>query len=330
MISSGKNILEEKETLLSLFCMEMKPENGPPCIYFAELVQLWFQNKEKHVKKSTRANYLHILQSHIVPAMKCCQLDELNSERILQFFTQLQEKGFANSTINFYGTVLRSILREGVKRGWLQEPLLESCVIRHYRKEAAVISNIDSALMKEFLLDKYNLFSVGLLLSRSTGIRVGELCGLKWEDFDFNKNVFFIRRTVSRIANPAPEAASKTVLYIRPPKSSSSRREIPVPQYLRDTLYHLKKEDDNYFLTGTDQCTEPRNVQKRFKTVLRHCNLPDYNFHALRHGFASACLENGSDYKTISSILGHASVKTTMDIYIHTSLAQKQSCIDSV
>lgn len=330
MVLSDKNVLEEKETIFPIFLEETNAENKNPCIYFTELAQLWFHNKDKRIKKSSRTNYMHILQKNILPHLGGCRLEDLSPEKILQLLAKLQEKGYANSTINFYVTVLRSILREGIKRKCLPESLLESCVVRHCKKEAASISDMDSMLMKTFLLEKSNPFSAGLLLSRSTGIRIGELCGLKWEDFDFDKNVFFIRRTVSRIANPVPEAAPKTILYIRSPKSSSSRREIPIPQYLREMLYRLKKEDEDYFLTGTPHCTEPRNVQKRFKTVLRHCNLPDYNFHALRHGFASACLEGGGDYKTISSILGHASVKTTMDIYIHTSLAQKQSCIDSI
>ena len=107
-------------------------------------------------------------------------------------------------------------------------------------------------------------------------------------------------------------------------------REIPIPRYLVKCLQDMRKEESEFVLTGRDSCTEPRNVQKRLKTILKHCEMHDCNFHAMRHGFATACLEKGIDCKTVSSILGHASTRTTMDIYVHTSLQQKQNCIDAI
>ncbi|RHA88467.1 recombinase XerD [Roseburia inulinivorans] len=89
-----------------------------------------------------------------------------------------------------------------------------------------------------------------------------------------------------------------------------------------------RKPEDCYFLTGTTRCTEPRNVQKHFKTILKHCNLSDYNFHSLRRGFASSCLESGVECKTVSSILGHSSTQITMDLYVHATLKQKAKCVN--
>ena len=140
-----------------------------------------------------------------------------------------------------------------------------------------------------------------------------------------------IKRTVSRIPNPDTSAGQpRTILYIRTPKSHTSSREIPIPGYLINALKRLRKGDDLYVLTGRSTCTEPRNVQKRFKTILKRCEMEDCNFHAMRHGFATACLENGVDCKTVSAILGHASIRTTMDFYVHTSMRQKKDCIDGI
>ena len=158
-------------------------------------------------------------------------------------------------------------------------------------------------------------------MCRSTGIRLGELFGLKWEDINLDMGIFEIKRTVSRIQNDNySEGLPKTMLYIRTPKSFSSIRTIPIPDFLENCLKEKRKPEDCYFLTRTTHCTEPRNVQKHFKTILKHCNLSDYNFHSLRHGFASSCLESGVECKTVSSILGHSSTQITMDLYVHATL----------
>lgn len=141
--------------------------------------------------------------------------------------------------------------------------------------------------------------------------------------------IFEIKRTVSRIQNDNyREGLPKTMLYIRTPKSFSSIRTIPIPDFLENCLKEKRKPEDCYFLTGTTRCTEPRNVQKHFKTILKHCNLSDYNFHSLRHGFASSCLESGVECKTVSSILGHSSTQITMDLYVHATLKQKAKCVN--
>ena len=195
--------------------------------------------------------------------------------------------------------------------------------------ESKVLLEDESACIKEYLLKKNDTYALGILLCRSTGIRIGELCGLKWEDIHLDTGIFEIKRTVSRIQNDNyREGLPKTMLYIRTPKSFSSIRTIPIPDFLENCLKEKRKPEDCYFLTGTTRCTEPRNVQKHFKTILKHCNLSDYNFHSLRHGFASSCLESGVECKTVSSILGHSSTQITMDLYVHATLKQKAKCVN--
>ena len=233
--------------------------------------------------------------------------------------------------MNFIFSTLKFIVKYGVRCGLIDKEILEYCSVSFHKTESRVLMVQDSIRMKEYLLKKNTIFSVSILLCRSTGIRIGELCGLKWGDIDFTSNTFWVRRTVSRIPNPDnSDGQPKTILYIRTPKSYTSAREIPIPGYLINALKSMRKTDDLYLLTGKNSCTEPRNVQKKFKTILRRCEMQDCNFHAMRHGFATACLENGVDCKTVSSILGHASIRTTMDFYLHTSMRQKQSCIDSI
>lgn len=296
----------------------------------AELADGWLSIQQGQIKQSTYSNYHYHVYRHIIPALGNYLLADLCGEQIIEFVTDMHQNLSAN-TIKVILTTLKMVLKYGCKMELTDKKLLDYCYIYHHHAESRMLSQNDSMSMKKYLLQKTDAFSAGILLCRSTGIRVGELCGLKWGDINFSNDTFLVKRTVSRITNPNPaEGQPKTLLYIRSPKSFTSIREIPIPQYLIPRLWELRKSDECFVLTGTEHCTEPRNVQKRFKTILRHCEMQDCNFHALRHGFASACFENGNDCKTVSTILGHSSTKITMDIYIHTSLNQKKNCINSL
>ncbi len=299
-------------------------------ILMEDLAYAWLNAQQNSVKQSTFSNYHYHVNNYIIPYLGRCELNGMTEEVIIIFIKKLYCRLSVN-TIHVILTTLKSILKFGCKYAKLDRGLLDCCRIQHHQNESKVLNQSDSIRLKKYLLEKKDVFSVAILLCRSTGIRIGELCGLKWGDINFSNRTFRIQRTVSRVRNPIQqEGQPKTILYIRSPKSFTSIREIPIPQYLFMRLLELRKSEDCYLLTGTMECTEPRNVQKRFKTLLRHCEMEDCNFHAMRHGFASACFENGNDCKTVSTLLGHSSTKITMDTYIHTSLNQKQRCIDSI
>lgn len=329
-VQRTKAVLEEMGA--SPPCSASHEENAAaPCDTMEALCYGWLGTRYGAVKRSTYSAYSYCIRIHILPYLGTVPLSALDGGEILSFIEKTQEKGLADSTMNFIFSTLKFIFKYGVHYRLIDKKILEYCSVSFHKTESRVLMVQDSVQMKEYLLAKNNIFSVSILLCRSTGIRIGELCGLKWGDFDFTSNTFRVRRTVSRIQNPDDsEGQPKTILYIRTPKSHTSAREIPIPGYLTDALKSMRKSDDLYLLTGKDSCTEPRNVQKKFKTILRHCEMQDCNFHAMRHGFATACLENGVDCKTVSSILGHSSIRTTMDFYLHTSMRQKQSCIDSL
>ena len=157
----------------------------------------------------------------------------------------------------------------------------------------------------------------------NTGIRVGELSGLRWEDFDFSRKKIYIRRTVIRIKNldqvpdPKTNKIQKTILYIGTPKTANSNREIPLPDKLVELGKQLMGEKDTYILTGTSKCMEPRIIQRKYSSLLKTCNIPPIKIHSLRHQFSCRWVEQGFDTKSLSEILGHTSVKTTLDLYVH-------------
>ena len=301
------------------------------CSTVEELGRYWLKQRIGKVKRSTYSGYRYCVDRYILPMLGEIPLEELKETDIRAFIMKLQKQGLAETTIHSILIALKSVLRFGVQCDLLRENLVSCCSVNCHKSEARILTIGESADMKSYLLKKNSIFALSILLCRGTGIRVGELCGLKWGDIDFASNSIKIRRTVSRIPNPHfSEGQPRTILYIRTPKSHASAREVPIPGYLREALQAFKGREELYVLTGRETCTEPRNIQKKFKTVLRNCGMQECNFHAMRHGFATACLESGMDCKTVSSILGHSSTHVTMDFYMHTTMRQKQACVDAI
>jgi integrase len=167
------------------------------------------------------------------------------------------------------------------------------------------------------------------MLCLYTGIRVGELCGLQWDDIDLASGVMRIRRTVQRIQSDA--ADSKTALVYSAPKSNTSARTIPLPAMLIVLLQrHRSRRDCDFVLSHNGNPVEPRNVQHHFKRLLGIADIKDVGFHATRHTFATRALESGFDVKTLSEILGHANATITLKQYAHSATEHKRSCMESL
>lgn len=159
-----------------------------------------------------------------------------------------------------------------------------------------------------------------------TGLRIGELCALRWENIGIEKRILTVKNTIQRIQDFG--GSNKTRLIITEPKSQSSKRTIPIPDCLMPMLAEMKGRIDSFVLTGTNKPIEPRTMQYRFKRILKNVNLPSYKFHSLRHAFASGAIELGFDVKTLSEILGHSSVQVTLDRYVHSSMEHKRDCMN--
>ena len=159
------------------------------------------------------------------------------------------------------------------------------------------------------------------MLSLYTGLRLGELCGLQWQDVNLSKNTISVNKTIQRIENEN----GGTSMLIDSPKTVSSERVIPIPDFLIPILRNIKTETaTDYVTTGKNTFTQPRTYQARLKTYFKDCGLENYHFHTLRHTFASRAIELGFDPKSLSEILGHSNVKITLDLYVHPSMESKQ------
>ena len=257
----------------------------------------------------------------------------ITSEHIQQFINYKITNDLSPTSVRNIVVLLERILRYGEDENLL--PVTKRSFTfpksSFYINDTLDVSQL--SILARYLYLEGDAFSVGLLLCMHTGIRIGELCGLKGGDFNFTNETFEIHRTISRIRNTesTPEHQdAKTKVIIGTPKSTSSLRTIPVPRQLLSLLKRQQLSPDEYLMTGTIHYTEPRNVQRRFKNILKKCDLPPVTFHSLRHSFATRCIEKGADSKALSEILGHSSVKITLDIYVHSNMEQKREYINQL
>jgi integrase len=188
-----------------------------------------------------------------------------------------------------------------------------------------VLTPLERESLIGILMEDMDSFKFGVFLALYTGIRIGELCALQWKDIDFARATLKVRKTIQRIQNTDSHATSKTKIVISEPKSKSSIREIPLTSSIMEIAWKFVSFPDSYILTGTGRYIEPRTMQNHFKLYVKQSGISDANFHALRHTFATRCVKVGFEIKSLSEILGHASVNITLNRYVHSSFELKRS-----
>ena len=290
---------------------------------FDEICNKWLNARKNDIKESTYARYLSIINLYIIPTFKNQKLISINAEKHKKLYESLKSR-LADKTVSDIMCVFKSIWKYGKENGYpCCEFTLPSVKVNHTRKintmPPKTLEKVEFALMKDI-----STVNAGIILALFAGIRIGEICGLKWGDIDFDNGFICIRRTVERIHNSDYRSQLKTKVVISTPKTDNSARIIPLPVFVMEYLEKLRKSDEKYVLTSSTKNTEPHTYYSRYKTFLRKNKIEDYTFHELRHTFATQCVEKGFDVKTLSEILGHADIKTTMNLYVHPTLQMKR------
>lgn len=186
----------------------------------------------------------------------------------------------------------------------------------------------------DYAMDNPSNVALGVLIALTTGIRIGELCALRFFDIDFDKGVIHITKTVGRILNINGldrDSIKSTSIIESTPKTKNSRRDVPIAIKMRNILksFSAISKPDYYVCSGTRHCCEPRTFRSQATNFIEKAGVsPCLKFHALRHTFASTLIENGADAKTVSSILGHANVSITLNLYVHPSNTAKASVVN--
>lgn len=296
---------------------------------FRQVAALWKADKRKFVKISTISAYSLILENHLYPTF-----GERTSivESDVQAFVINKLQSLSRKTVQDLLIVLKMVYRYGVKLHYFDHEEWDvkfPTVQDKYEVDVLTIANQKRLLA--YVRENFNFRNLGILICLSTGIRIGEVCALTWQDIDLAKRVINISKTIERIYIIDGDCRH-TELITSTPKTQNSRREVPLSTELYKLLAPLLKVVNHsfYILTNDSRPTEPRTYRNYYTRLLQQLDIPVIKFHGLRHSFATRCIESNCDYKTVSVILGHANIGTTLNLYVHPNLEQKQKCINKM
>ena len=296
----------------------------------SQISDLWKEEKRQFVKKSTFAVYSLIVETHLLPAFG--HLTEIIEKDVQDFVLHKLNRGLSQKTIKDMLIVLRMILKYGAKKNYcVYSPIDVIFPTDRERQELEVLSITNQKKIMRFVEDNFTFRNLGIFICLSTGIRIGEICALTWEDIDTENSIIHIRKTIQRIYI-RENGVRHTELMIDTPKTVTSIRDIPMTKDLLSVLKPLRKVvNKNFFvLTNDITPTEPRIYRNYYKKLLAKLDIPPIKFHGLRHSFATRCIESHCDYKTVSVILGHSNISTTLNLYVHPNYEQKKKCIDKM
>lgn len=299
---------------------------------FSAYCEDWLLVNRNRVKESTYVKYYNTVHNHIIPQLGDCRPQKLSTAIIAEFGNRLLTSGTVKSQENLSVksvrdilTILHAILKYTQKQlGGM--PDIEVVYPKAVKKEMRVLTREEQNALMCCLLTDMDSCKFGILIALLTGLRIGELCALRWGDISLKEKTIRVTATMQRLQILDQSAQKKTQVAIGEPKSETSKRIIPLTDYAVKLCRKMAVSDPEAFvLTGrSDQFMEPRSVQYRLKKYTGACGLEHVNFHALRHTFATRCVEVDFEIKSLSEILGHSSVKVTLDRYVHSSLELKR------
>lgn len=297
---------------------------------FMDVAALWKEDKRQYVKPSTIAAYILLLENHINPAFgKSCFINE---QDVQSFVLKKNAAGLSQKTVKDMLIVLKMVIKFGAKHGWMQyQDWSIKYPTEQKGKELEVLSISHQKKLMQYVTDNFTFRNLGIYICLSTGMRIGEVCALKWSDIDVGTETIHVNRTIERIYIIEGNER-RTELVIGSPKTKNSIREIPISKELMKLIRPLKKlmNDDYFVITNEAKPTEPRTYRNYYKQLLKQLGIPDLKFHGLRHSFATRCIESKCDYKTVSVILGHANISTTLNLYVHPNMEEKKKCINQM
>ena len=300
---------------------------------FDYYTDLWLNNKRSEVKESTYVKYLGEIQNHIKPYFENIRLHSMDFEKADGFKNHLlYGKGLSANTVHSILILLNNIMKFASK---FSEDTFSICEIKYPkadRKEIRVLNSVEENKLIKYLLKNTDRYKLGVLLMLSTGMRIGEICALRWGNINLSDRSIKIDCTLQRIKNTDYDKKAndightKTKLSITKPKSGTSIRIIPVNNSVVCLLSKFEcKNNDSFLLSGNEKPIEPRVLQYQIRKYAKELGLEEVHAHTLRHSFATRAIEAGFDIKSLSEILGHSTTTITLDRYVHSSMSFKRA-----
>lgn len=300
------------------------------CTTFAAVAELWAAQKQQFVKQSTMSAYALTLANYLVPHFG--SHTDITESDVQQFVITQLDRGLRQKTIKDQLIVLKMVYRFGCKQNAFTLHEWDIHFPTEQNKHDISVFTVDQQrrLMRH-LTENFTFLNLGVLICLHTGLRIGEICALRWEDIDSENGMLQVQRTLERIYILS-DGNKHTELQLSTPKTRNSQREIPLTKDLLRLLKPFRKVVNPrfYVLTNSPKPTEPRTYRNYYRHLLNSLNIPFIKFHGLRHSFATRCIESGCDSKTVSILLGHSNISTTLNLYVHPNFDQKKRCIDTM
>ena len=288
----------------------------------------WLIDKKTYVKESTYANYSYIVYNYLIPNLGNYKLNELNNKLIQNLIIKFHENNLSNKTIKDIIMVLKSSLNRAFNENIIKKFSLNFSYPNNINiKSLYVLSKNEQYILMEYALNGIDEKNLGILISLFCGLRIGEVCALQWKDIDFENRMIHITKTLQRIFIKEKNKTTSKII-ITSPKTLKANRDIPITKVLFEKLKKMKNKNDYYILTGNLNYIEPRVYRSYFSKVLKSLDIAHFKYHCLRHTFASNCISLGTDYKTVSELLGHSNISLTLNLYVHPSVQDKIKCVD--
>ncbi|AQX87246.1 site-specific integrase [Elizabethkingia bruuniana] len=296
----------------------------------SEVIDLWKIDKKQYVKKSSFSAYTLLIENHLLPNFgNKIAIEEAD---VQSFVFQKLETGLSHKTIKDILIVLKMILKFGAKNKWLQyTPFDIQFPTEREKHNIEVLTKTDQKKIMNYIQEHFTFRNLGVYICLSAGMRIGEVCALTWEDIDTDNGIISVNRTIQRIY-VIEDGTRRTELILDTPKTKNSIREIPISKDLLRILKPFKKIVNQSFfvLTNDAKPTEPRTYRSYYKNLMKELKMPELKFHGLRHSFATRCIESNCDYKTVSVLLGHSNISTTLNLYVHPNMEQKKKAIEQM
>lgn len=280
-------------------------------------------------KETTASTYFNLGTNHILNKLGNCEMSQISESELKNHLKAEQNNNLSNpdeklstKTMNDLTSLINTFWDFALNNGHITNKI-SLPISKPPKRKVQIFYESEMKNIENYIIEKSSPFCLAILLCLYAGLRVGEACALKWSDIDLENKLIHIKNTVIRIKDLTGGKA-KTKVVIGLVKSPASIRDIPLPDTIIGFLQQMKKDDNDYIATGSIKFMEPRLLQKRYKTLLKKAQVTYKNPHTLRHTFATNAIDKGMSIKALSEILGHADIKTTLNLYVHPSMEQKQ------
>lgn len=298
----------------------------------------WLRTKRLSVKESTYIRYRNTIDNHIKPDLGKYPISKISTSLMEQFVShKLQggridgNGGLSPKSMSDILVIVKESFKYAQSYGIIVICSFDRISFKKNAQEMRVLSLLEEQRLLSVLFKDLDRYKLGVFICLYTGIRIGELCALRWKNISFSESTIKIEHTMQRLQSEDPNAVQKTRIIVTEPKSYAALRTIPLPEFVIDIIKPFASSPNTYVLSGECKTIiEPRTMQNRFKNYLEESKIEDANFHSLRHTFATRCVEAGFDVKTLSEILGHSSVKITLDKYVHPSMQLKRDNMEKL